>query len=106
MKQTYNNIDPTRMNGIRRKVIATLRKKYLTLAKMIRHLFLVEKVLGNITLTNSTLNQSWSYETNPNKVKRFRAWLRNKMESTLAGDAVIQQFIDEGYRKGITRSFN
>jgi SPP1 gp7 family putative phage head morphogenesis protein len=44
--------------------------------------------------------------SNPNKVKRFRAWLRGKMDSTLAGDALIQQYIDQGYRRGTERAFD
>lgn len=53
-----------------------------------------------------TGNTDFRYEDNPNKVKRFRAWLRQQMDSDLAGDEVIQRYIDAGYRKGNSRAFD
>lgn len=44
--------------------------------------------------------------SNPNKVKRFRAWVRGQMDSGLAGDALIEAYIDAGYRKGTERAFD
>lgn len=107
-KATIHQIDPTRMNGIRRKVIARLRRSYAKLAQMVR-MQLIENlgypVKARFTHHSMVGNEDWSYETNPNKVKRFRQWLRQRMDSVLSGDAVIQAFIDQAYDKGTTRTF-
>jgi SPP1 gp7 family putative phage head morphogenesis protein len=113
-KVTIDQLDPSRLNGLRRRFIAKLRTTYVRLARTIRNLLLEEKVLGStksptIEVANGIINVmnvgSWSYETNPNKVKRFRAWLRDKMNSTLVGDSVIEQFINEAYSKGSGRAY-
>src|SRR5678816_40699 len=51
-------------------------------------------------------NTQFAYETNPRKVERFRAWLRGKLGSTLAGDALIETYIQQGYSKGLGRGFD
>lgn len=53
-----------------------------------------------------TTNVRWRYETNPNKIKRFREWLRGQIDSTLAGDALIERYIEQSYRKGTARAYD
>lgn len=45
-------------------------------------------------------------ELSSGKIKRFRSWLRAQMGTDLAGDALIQSYIDQGYRRGQVRTFN
>lgn len=48
--------------------------------------------------------EEWKFETNSRKVERFRAWLRDKMDSTLRGDALIHEYIERAHTKGVTRA--
>lgn len=102
--------DPTRTGGIRRGFIAALRKGYANLKRMVRELVLREMGnpshgTGTTTVINDPTGNAWTYETNPNKVKRFREWLRAQTGSVLAGDQLIQEFIDKAYRKGTSRAY-
>lgn len=117
-----SKLDPTRTSGIRRQFEAALKLRYRALKAMIVDLIYSRDVLGlgdsgtplmdrlkQAMTSLSTLNvrnAEWGMESNPNKVKRFRAWLRGKMDSTLAGDELIQQYIDQGYRRGTERAFD
>jgi hypothetical protein len=47
----------------------------------------------------------WAYDSSPDKVKRFRAWLRQQMDSTLAGDQLIERFVDDAFTAGARRAF-
>ena len=39
------------------------------------------------------------------RLKRFRAWLRDRMGSSLVGDALLERYIGEGYRRGQRRAY-
>lgn len=101
--------DPTRLAGLRRTFQADLKRRYASLKLRILHVvvtldtFGLEDVTRNADVGN--MRQAWRFETNDNKVKRYRAWLRTQMDSTLAGDKLIQSYIDQAYRKGVSRAY-
>lgn len=55
-------------------------------------------------LAGRTTNTRWTFESNPRKVERFRAWLRERMDTQLAGDVLLTKYIQLGYSKGQARS--
>lgn len=65
-----------------------------------------EQLLASGQAANFAANTQWAHEPDDGKVKRFRSWLRDKMDSTLAGDRLIEEYISKGYRKGKGRGFD
>jgi SPP1 gp7 family putative phage head morphogenesis protein len=99
-------IDPTRTSALRRKVGAELRRRYMRLRKSLLTMIRDRDALGLKPPDYLIKNSDWKYETSAGKVKRFRAWLRQQMDSTLAGDALIEQWIQESHGRGAGRAFD
>lgn len=84
--------DPTGTASLRKAFVASLRSAYA--------LFRQEVVRQVAELSGITANESWAADSNPRKVERFRAWLRERTGSALAGNALIMKYMDLGYRRG------
>lgn len=114
-------IDPTRTGAIRRKFESTMRKRFKWLRSAISDLVDGEDAFGLKPSTikgqvqgsrapgpTTLLNQRFAFETNEDKVKQFREWLRNKInEGVLEAEAGVSpenawlsEFIHSAYRKG------
>lgn len=98
------NRDPTRTTLLRRRFEQEVKKRWRLLIAKVKHLVGDQDAFG-LDLPRPVANTMFSYDTSEGKLKRFRSWLRNEMGSTLAGDALIQKYIDESYTRGTARSF-
>lgn len=103
-------VDPTRLSTLRRAVWQALSRRYRALAEAIRELLVSRDALGlapvGSTRTPLTGNATWKFDTNPNKVKRFREWLRKKMDSTLPGDDLLEEWLKRGHGRGASRAYD
>jgi SPP1 gp7 family putative phage head morphogenesis protein len=71
---------------------------------MIMQVVGMENIAGLDTAPTANAQQPQpSFESHPERLKRFRAWLREQMGSTLAGDAVLEEYIRQSYTKGQQR---
>lgn len=94
--------DPTRTGSLQRAFIKDIEAGYKRLRRAVVHLIQTQDTLG---LRPLVVNADWAGETNPRKVERFRSWLRGQMGSDLAGDELIQKYIEQSYRKGVNRAY-
>lgn len=49
--------------------------------------------------------QGADWDTSDGKLKRFRAWLRERMGTSLVGDDLLEDYIDRAHAKGANRAF-
>lgn len=111
------------MPSLRRRWNADIRKGFHALRVRVRHLVVGLDVFGlrsdhpiaspyysahnfgagDSFITNEW-HQAWVGETSDGKVKRFRAWLRQQIDSTLPGNALIEKYIQLGHSHGIDRA--
>lgn len=128
-------IDPTRTGGLRKQLMAAVRKRFATLRFAVHKLIVDEDVFGlkptnhdpftaddarqpeklanhplpftNVSLPTS--NTRWRFNSNPEKVKAFEAWLRQQFQTSILGksnEELWQRFVEEGFRRGAGRSFD
>ena len=87
-------LNPARTGGMERRLAQALRGLYAALEEAVR-----TYLLGGTGALH--LNDHSS-----GKVQRFRDWLRRQMPQVQKrGDALIQEYIDQAYRKGANRAF-
>lgn len=109
--------DPARLGGMRRAMAARIRKGFRSIRKALLRLLLERDVLGMAHQPRSpfmahghhapAMNAGdWAADTSPGKLKRFRAWLRQQAGSELPGDALLEQYVSQGYSRGAARAFN
>lgn len=85
--------DPARTSGIVDSFSKEVSKIFRSLKESIY------KVFKN----NPTFN---SLSTSTSRLKRFRAWLRKEMNSTLIGDDVVAEYISRAYKQGAERGYS
>lgn len=94
----FGKKDPTRSVTLRKAFQRDIRRGYKRLTGAIKYLVSTKLAL--------TTNAIFRFEDNPGKLKRFREWLRQQMDSTLAGDALLEEYVRRAYTKGASRAFN
>lgn len=116
MPELTTKRDPTRTQTIRRNYITDLNKRFRALKGAIRRLTIEQDAFGVGTrVAPFAVNTVWQFETNPEKVKLYRKWLKEQIEEgTLElGEEDLESinepwhatYIDSSYRKGQTRAF-
>lgn len=112
-------IDPSRLGGIRRQVQAKLNGMYRALVDAIRVLLVERDVMGlqpspttfprkvlvADPLTPLSTNKDWAYATSDQKLGRFRAWLRKKLDVTTPGNKLVEDWINAAHGKGAGRAY-
>lgn len=86
--------DPTGTATLRKKFVNAVVAGYRRLKAVV-----YQHVKGGLTV-----NETWVADSNPRKLERFRAWLRQQTGSTLAGDALITEYIGKGHRRGAEKA--
>lgn len=62
----------------------------------------------NIRNNRPTTNERWRFQSSPDKVKAFLAWLREQVRREVLGrseNELWRKYIEEGFRKGAGRAF-
>jgi len=107
--------DPTRTSFIRRRFEADTIRGFKQLKGAIERLIVVEDAFGlkknrsDIQLT--LFNQRFASLSQSQKVAAFKQWLQQNIDASVlgtdtSGNAKLQKFIDESYRKGGRRAFD
>lgn len=116
-------VDPSRTGPIRKRLMAEMKKRFLRLKIQIFDLIVQEDAFGlNIpkrTLLGNSLpnappnplglNARWSFNTNPEKVRAFRNWLRQQLQFIVLGkseEELWKRYVEEGFQKGGARAFD
>jgi len=94
-------VDPSRTSGLRRRMVADLRRRFDRLKQAIDQLIVEENAFGLVTHTR------WQFATTPEQLAEFERWL----ESRISRDVLVDQdywqaYVEEGYRKGMGRAFD
>lgn len=84
--------DPTQLTTVRRQFRQAVTSSWEKLRTRLR--------AGVLTSEGFVTNASGD----AGRVERFRAYLRKQMDSTLAGDALIDKYISLGFNKGLNRT--
>lgn len=106
-------LDPTRTTSLRNRFAADMERRFNTLSRDIHQLVAVEDALGLALVRSSlTANNRWAFETNEQKLRSFRSWLRYQTaQGILETDARdptrpwTAEYIFAGYKKGAERAF-
>ena len=107
-------IDPTRLFTLRRRFVGEMSKRFDALASAIRVLIIGENVFG---LTDEpafnplSLNTRWAFETNPAKVKKFQAWLKEQVDagiliSSNPDKPWTGEFVESAYKTAVNRTYS
>lgn len=107
-------IDPTRTAGLRRAFMAAVRRKFRKLAVEVVKLIRDEDALGllptkSFSFNSIAANNRWKYQSDPEKVKAFKAWLKSQIASQIIGkdeEELWKRYVEEGFRKGAARAFD
>jgi SPP1 gp7 family putative phage head morphogenesis protein len=107
-------IDPTRLFSLRRRFVGEMSRRFDALASAIRVLIIGENVFG---LTDEpafnplSLNTRWSFDTNPEKVKKFQAWLKEQVDagiliSSNPDKPWTGEFVESAYKTAVNRTYS
>ena len=107
--------DPSKTATLRAGAVAETKRRFKRLRREVLKLIVkqdalglkVGKATGVLKLLGNTI---WAARTNPDKVKEFRAWLQEMvdtgiLETTGSGDPWTNKYIESAYRKGLVRSY-
>lgn len=112
--------DPTRTVLLRRSFIADMVRRFKAVSAAIHQLVVVDDVFG---LQNSGVvfvddlignieKQAWRFQTNPQKVKSYRLWLKEQVDQKIltpvggiSGKPWTAPYIESAYNKGVMRAF-
>lgn len=62
-----------------------------------------------VVFNSLATNQRWRFETDPEKLKQFQAWLRRQLKLTVLSttdEELWERYVQEGYKKGAGRAFD
>jgi SPP1 gp7 family putative phage head morphogenesis protein len=108
-------MDPTRTTMIRKRAIAQVNKRFRKLKGAIRRLVAKEDAFG-LKQRNATFNQiantRWQPLSDSDKINEFRDWVREQIDRNIltstdaSSNNWLQQYIEESYDKGRSRSYD
>lgn len=109
-------VDPTRTAGLRRRLVADLRRRFNRLRSRIVQLLTIEDAFGLgppsspfVNASGLTINNRWKYLSQPDKVKAFKEWLRTELKGNVTGareEELWRRYVNEGLQKGAGRAFD
>ncbi len=117
-----NKIDPTRTVLLRRAFVADMVRRFKALSLEIQQLVVNDDAFGLqspgirvvddfLTISNVEF-QAWRFQTNPQKVKSYRLWLKEQVDAkilTTSGGLTNKPwtapYIESAYKKGVVRAF-
>jgi len=88
-KRTAGRIDPTRSAVLRRSFVAELRRRFARLkGRIVQYLQFVVN------------------DDEADRIAAFQKWLRAQYPSTVADEALWDEYVERGFRKGAARAFD
>lgn len=101
-------IDPTRTVTLRRQFVKALKQRFARVRAEVYQLVAKEDAFGLAPREPLQLNQRWRFQTNAEKLKQFREWLRQKFQSEVVGDNndLWQKYVEQGFKRGAGRAFD
>lgn len=106
-------IDPTRSIMLRRKFSADMSRRFAWLKRQVVQLFDNNDVLGRKPHDPFTSNAAdWQFLNSMERIEAFRLWLQTQLalgileEHKSSADDWLQAYINEGFKKGMARSFD
>lgn len=105
-------LDPTKTTMIRRKYMADTNRRVKKLIKDIRSIIVDDDVFGlkeDVHVFNVE-KQVWRFQTNPQKIKSFRRWLKKQIDSGVleidgTGKPWNATYIENAYKKGMINTY-
>lgn len=106
-------IDPSRTGTLRKQFVADVTRRFKALRKAIIQLVLEEDAFGLIEAEPLSFNaerQRWRFQSDPQKLKSFKAWLQDQIDKGILSaadskDAFTAKYIDSAYKKGLVRAY-
>lgn len=113
-------IDPTRTTLLRRQFIADMVRRFKAVSLEIQQLVVNDDAFGLINPGIRSVNdlignvefQAWRFQTNPQKVRSYRLWLKQQVDDKIltqvggiSGKPWTAKYIEPAYRKGVIRAF-
>ena len=113
-------IDPTRTTLLRRQFIADMVRRFKAVSLEIQVLVVDDDVFGlqNIgirfvsDLVGNIELQAWRFQTNPQKVRSYRTWLKQQVDQNIlvqiggvTSKPWTATYIESAYRKGVLRAY-
>ncbi len=109
--------DPTRTTTLQRRFMADMTRRFKKLSKNIQELIVDDDALGLLntgiqTINQQVPNQAWRFQSDPQKVKSYRRWLKQQVDALiLTPVGGIQDkpwtapYIESAYKKGAIRAY-
>jgi SPP1 gp7 family putative phage head morphogenesis protein len=106
--------DPTRTGQIRRKFLASMKRRFGDLIKAIIQVVEKEDGFGlTPNVPNMTFNARFTFDSNPQKVAEFQLWLKEQVDAGIlevgtgvdANQPWTSEFIGSSYKKAQARAY-
>ncbi len=107
--------DPTRTVLLRKRFIADMVRRFKRVAADIVQALVEADALGlaptNIPAIFNVDQQAWRFQTNPQKVKSFRSWLKGRVDANIlvttgpTNKPWTAEYVEASYRKGVLRAY-
>lgn len=124
--------DPTKTSTIRLRCLRDLRSRFMRLKAALRKLIVEEDAFGlkekksplalNLRLEREldleslsqgviVYNDRWRFETNDQKLKSFKTWFRQQVETNVlevdshTGKPWLAEYVESTYKKGVLKSY-
>jgi SPP1 gp7 family putative phage head morphogenesis protein len=111
---TNNDFDPTRLFTLRRRFVNEMTRRFDALAAAIRLLVIGENVFGitePIGPMLVTTNTRWTFDQNPEKIRKFKAWLKEQVDTgiLLSSDPKkpwTGEYVESAYKTAVNRTYS
>jgi SPP1 gp7 family putative phage head morphogenesis protein len=109
--------DPTRTTTIQRRFMADMQRRFKRLSQNIQELVVEDDAFGldndGIQILNQQVsNQAWRFQTDSQKVKSYRKWLKQQIDALVltvepgfSGKPWLAPYIESAYKKGAIRAY-
>ncbi len=109
--------DPTRTTTLQRRFMADMTRRFKKLSRNIQELVVDDDAFGLentgvIRLNQQVPNQAWRFQSDAQKVKSYRRWLKNQVDALILTPVGGLQdkpwtapYIESAYKKGAIRAY-
>lgn len=102
-------VDPTRTAMLRKKFVASLRRRFGALKADILRLVIDGDAFGLKGKHITTNTPNWRFQSDPEKVRAFQQWLRTQVSKRLRGleeEKLWDAYIRQAYERGQGRAYD
>ena len=109
--------DPTRTTTLQRRFMADMTRRFKKLSKNIQELVVDDDAFGLdntgiIQLNQQIPNQAWRFQSDAQKIRSYRRWLKNQVDALiltpiggLQDKPWTAPYIESAYKKGAIRAY-